>query len=290
MATDLTADMVISATCASINMNNRILTGELTIQDSKDVSVFDGSVQPTAPTVSSEVAVTIAANALRTQLLRLTIVCADTTADSIDGRSGIDLFGDDALIECCTITSGAGAANTSGVGGAGGTGIIINNGTERALIKKCVIRTGDGGDGTTEGGNGGDGIVVNDNVTETKIIGCTIFEVGGPGSPLGASSPQGGDGIVINSGSTKTMVTQCIVRNSTVGAGTTSAGGLAVDNRSVADARSVIYENVVYNIGNTIKYSNLSGGALNEFGAQMDAPPSNDALNQVANVFFEPIT
>lgn len=292
MAEDITADMVISATCASIDMNNRILHGTITMQTTQDVSVFDGRVQPAAPTTSgqaSTAAITISANSLRTQLLRLTIICADTATNSINGRLAIQVLGDDALVSNCAIKSGAGAANSGGAGGAGGTGILLSAGVDRALIEKCVVRTGNGGNGTTQGGNGGDGIVVSDNVTQAKIIACTILQVGSPGSPLGASSPQGGNGIVINSAATKTLVTQCIIRNSTVGAGAVSAGGLAVDNRAVSTNRSVVYENVVYKIGNDVKYSNFASSVLDEFGVQLDQPPSNGPLNKVANVFFDPL-
>ena len=238
---------------------------------------------------ASTAAITIADSAIRTQILGVQIFCADTTTNSIDGKLGIEIIGNDTVIESCTITSGAGADNSSGVGGAGGIGVLLSANAQRATIQNCVIRTGNGGDGTTEGGNGGNGIVVSDGANANKIIRCTLMQIGAPGSPLGATSPQGGDGIVINSGATKTLVTQCIIRNATQGVGTVSAGGLAVDNRSVSSNRSVIYENVVYNIGNTIKYSNFASGMLNEFGVELDQPPSNDPLNKVANVFFDPL-
>lgn len=291
MSQDLTASMLISATCVTVDMNNRMLNGTITIQTAQDVELLNGRVLPPAPTTggqASTAAITVAATAVRIQLSRLTVVCSDTTTNAINGRLAIEIAGNDVAVLNCFIKSGAGAANNAGAGGAGGMGIQLDSGANRSLIEQCVIRTGNGGNGTTQGGNGGNAILVNSGVSQTKIIGCTMFQVGTPGSPLISTGPQGGSGVVINSGALKTLVTGCILRNATPGAGTVDPGGLAVDNQSVTTNRSAIYGNVAYDIGGTVNYSNLSS-VLDEFGVQLDLPPSNNPLNKVANVFFSPL-
>src|SRR5579872_4231756 len=259
MAQDLTASMLISATCVTVDMNNRMLNGTITIQSAQDVKLMNGRVIPSAPTTggqASTAAITVAATAVRIQLLRLTVVCSDTTTNAINGRLAIEIAGNDVAVLNCFIKSGAGAANNAGAGGAGGMGIQLDSGANRPLIEQCIIRTGNGGNGTTQGGSGGNAVLVNNNVTQAKIIGCTMFQVGAPGSPLISTGPQGGSGVVINSGALKTLVTGCILRNATPGAGTVDPGGLAVDNQLVTTNRSAIYGNVAYDIGGTVNYSN----------------------------------
>jgi WD40 repeat protein len=218
MATDLTASMIISATCVTVNMNNRILTGLVTIQNGADVMLENGRVNAPSPVSSgdaAQAAITIANTALKTTVQQVVVRCQDSTTANLAGRTGIQVQGNATQITGCTIFSGAAGSATALVGPNGGDGIQVNSNAMNTLITSCFIKTGAGGSSSgNNGGNGGQGINVT-AATETKLVNNTIITTGagGSGTPVGGI---GGHGVNIQGTAVKTLVTGSIIRDTGV--------------------------------------------------------------------------
>ncbi|MGE0206492.1 MAG: hypothetical protein AB7R69_01445, partial [Candidatus Babeliales bacterium] len=214
---NINGDIVISGENVSLNLNDRVVTGTIDVA-ANDVIVKNGKIFAPTPTTQAQAdiaAVTVEQGMKSTRLLNLTIQNANSTGQGannsgINGRNGINNFGQKTWIIDCCIHSGSASNGTNnpiangGLGGTAGTGILsIGNNT---LIKTTFIHTGDGGNGGNggtpgvfggaggNGGNGGIGIDIQEsNENHDQIIQCTIETgVGGHGG-TGAALP-GGDG------------------------------------------------------------------------------------------------
>ena len=158
---DLTTDISITATCVSLDLNDRILTGIINITGD-DVQVKNGFIEPAARTSSSDpvCAVNIIDPAVGAIISDLTIACANSTGNTVNGRGGICVGGSNTFISKCNISTGAGSTS-SAAGGNGGNGIELSS-TVTAVnvnIQECVIYTGNGSGSTMNMpvGNGGNG-------------------------------------------------------------------------------------------------------------------------------------
>src|SRR3990167_8134266 len=107
LSTDLTADIDITANCVTLDLNHRCLTGVISIS-SDDALIQSGNITPAAPTSTPSPAVSITSTSDRARLYDVLIICADTTADGVLGRAGIQVQGNDTQILQTTIKSGAG--------------------------------------------------------------------------------------------------------------------------------------------------------------------------------------
>ena len=289
LATDLTADINITATCVSLDLNNRCLTGEIDISTSNNVIVKNGFVTPAAPSSAPDAAITVASTSNRVQVDAVKIVCADTSIDSISGRAGVELHGNESVVINCSIKSGAGGRDT----GNGGHGIIIGSDANKTIVKNTVIMTGKGGDtsATLDGGDGGRGIVVESAATGSEISFCTILCTGEGGACTNGTSGDGGDGghgIFVDSTCVDTSIWDCVIRNTGAGgssvAGAAGADGKAIDdNVTTSGALSLIYRNAANNIANTIKFDLQAAGS--ESGVLLPNPPTATVVNSFANVY-----
>jgi len=202
MAENITADIFISGANVMLDMNDRVLTGLINVSN-RDVIVKDGKIDAPAPINQDEAqiaAVEVTTSGTNVRLLNLSVDCADTLAEGIDGRSGIFNRGQKVFIVDCCVQSGSGASSQDGAGLNGGdAGFGIANFADRAQIIRCVVQTGDGGDGDDasdgsagDGGNGGLGIASlgnNNCIIEAKIA----TGRGGNGGDFLAAG-NGGDG------------------------------------------------------------------------------------------------
>ena len=284
LSTDLTADIDITANCVTLDLNHRCLTGVISIT-SDDVLVQSGNVTPPAPTSAPDAAITIDALSDRARLYDVLIICADTTADGVVGRAGIQVQGNDTQILQTTIKSGAGES-TGITGTNGGVGILVTTSANNAVIRNCIVSTGDGGNGTTTGGSGGNGITVNGDATETEIIDTTILYTGNGGNGS-VTTGSGGHGVFIDINALDTVLRNCTIRNtgaSGVGGGSGGVAGKAVLDYVTAVANlSMVYSNFAHNIANAIKYDLQGLGT--EQGVALANPPTATVVNPFANVF-----
>lgn len=282
LAEDVTATFTITANCVSLDLNNRCVTGTMFI-DSDDVEVFNGNITPAAPTSAPAAGLTVAASSDRATVSDVTITCADTTADGIDGRTGMELHGNDTQILGCTIKSGAGEG-TGTTGSNGGNGITIGSNANNVIIKRCIVSTGSGGAGSTTGGNGGHGISVEGDATESEITDTTILFTGSGGSS-DTTNGNGGNGFNVESTALDTVIRNCTIRN------TGAAGGMGsgTDGYAILDAVVIVanltmsYSNFAHNIANSVKYA--LQGFTTEQGIALSNPPTTTLVNPFANVF-----
>ncbi len=287
LSEDVTADIDITANCVALDLNKHCVTGVVTIS-SDDVDVRSGNITPPAPSLTPVAGITVEATSDRAKISDVVIVCADTTADTIAGRVGIEILGNDTQIFDVTVKSGAGES-TGATGTAGGNGIIVGATANNVIIKNSFISTGDGGDGTTDGADGGHGLVIQASATETEVTDCTILSTGNGGNGGGAgTNGNGGDGVNIQAGALDTVIRNCTIRN-TGAAGTGGSGGSPRAGRAVTDAvttvanLSMVYANFAHNIANSVKYA--LQGTIVERGIALANPPTTGAVNPYANVF-----
>ncbi len=274
LAAALTTDVTITAGCVTLDLNDLCLTGTILIS-SDNATIKNGTLLPPAG-AGGGTAITAASD--RTRISNITIRGADAGL-SEQGKDGIEIAGNDWIVENCTIITGAGDGAFRG-----GHGISLFAAANNILIRNCLISTGDGGDSATAG-DGGNGVNVNGS-TDVEIADCTIFKTGAGGNGAGAEG-DGGDGIFIDSSSTDVSVHNCIIRNTgAAGTGGPASGvdGKAIDDNVVAGpAASVVFGNFAHNIANTIRFDLLASGI--EKGFALANPPSSTAVSVYANVY-----
>lgn len=294
LSSDLTTDIVITASCVCLDLTERCLRGVISISAADDIIVKNGFVNPAAPTTEPPAAgITIDAAANGVMLDKITIDCADTTVVDVSGRTGISSAGNDVQIINCTVKSGS-ASTTAGTGVAGGDGIVIASDATRALVKNCVVlATGNGAPGTAgvNGGRAGDGIAVGLSGVPafTEILECIVFSTGNGGNG-GTGVTTGGDGghaVSIGETAVDTSVRNCTLRNT--GTGGTGGSASGENGRAVNDLvttvgnLSMIFSNFAHNIANAVKYNIQSTGL--ESGVLTPNPPTSTVINPLANVY-----
>jgi parallel beta-helix repeat protein len=285
LATDITADISITATCVSLDLNNRCLTGTIAISQVDDIVVKNGFILPPVPDEAPEAGIMIDALCNNVVIENMIITCANTAISLIDGRSGISTGGNDVQIINCTVKSG-----NAGDEAVGGDGIIVAEDATRTLIKDCVIlATGNGGTGGgAGGGRGGHGISVGLNaiVSLTEIINCIVFSTGNGGTDPVTTGGDAGHAIFIGATAVDTSVRNCTLRNTGTGGAGTPSG---LDGRAVQDLQttaanfSMIYSNFAHNIANSVKYNIQNTGV--ESGVLTPNPPTSTVINPLANVY-----
>ena len=276
-AEELTTDMTITASCITLDLNDLCMTGTMIISGD-NVTVKNGTLLPPAG-AGGGTAITAVSN--RTKISNLTIRGTDAVVGGQAGKDGIEVAGNDWLVENCTIITGAG----SGASARGGHGISLLAAANNILIRNCLISTGDGGS-ADPGSDGGNGINVNGS-TDVEIADCTIFKTGAGGTSGASTGGDGGQGIFIDNSSTDISVHNCIIRNTGAGGGGAPAGvgGKAIDdNVAVGAAESIIFGNFAHNIANALKYDLQAGGV--ETGFALSNPPSSTAVSVYANVYI----
>lgn len=291
LATDLTTDISLTATCITLDLNNRILTGVITIATSDNTTVQNGFVEPPERTSNADPAGAINVNstALRTTIANLVIRCANSSGDAINGRSGVFIQGADTLVSNCNITPGNASSASSGPGAIGGHGIdmSVTFTVPRTIIKDCIIYTGNGGStgaGVNPGGSGGHGVNVA-NGLNTSIANVIVFATGNGGNGFGGGvGGSGGNGIKISSYAVDTQVFNCVLRNTGLGGSPSGANGKAIDDDVTVTANlSQIFSNIAYNISSATKFDLQASGF--ERGTLIPNPPGQSVFNILANVF-----
>ncbi len=276
LAEVLTSDVTITAGCVTLDLNDLCLTGTILIS-SDNATIKNGTLEP-SDGAGAGISVTSASD--RTRVSNLTIRCESGVPSGGPGKDGIEIAGNDWIVENCTIISGdSGGANR------GGHGISLLAAANNILIRNCLISTGFGGDSATAG-DGGNGVNVNGS-TDVEIADCTIFKTGDGGDGASAEG-DGGKGIFIDSTSTDVSVHNCIIRN-TGAAGTggpsSGVGGKAIDDDVAAGAAaSIIFGNFAHNIANAIRFDLQASGG--EDGFSLSNPPSSTAVSVYANVYI----
>jgi len=275
LAAALTTDVTITAGCVTLDLNDLCLTGTILIS-SDNATIKNGTLLP-LDEAGAGISVTSASD--RTRVSNLTIRCDSGVGQAGPGKDGIEIAGNDWIVENCTIIAG-----DSGGAFRGGHGISLLAAANNILIRNCLISTGDGGDSATAG-DGGNGVNVNGS-TDVEIADCTIFKTGAGGDGASAEG-DGGNGMFIASTSTDISVHNCIIRN-TGAAGTGSATGVAGkaidDDVAAGAAGSVVFGNFAHNIANATKYDLQASGI--ESGFSLSNPPSSTAVSVYANVFI----
>ncbi len=292
LSTDLTTDIVITASCVCLDLMERCLTGVISLSDADNIVVNNGFVNPPAPIAEpNDAAITIAATVNSATIDKVMIDCADTLVADVSGRIGILTSGNDVQILNCTVKSGSATPILSGGIFTGGHGIAVADDANRTLIKNCVIlATGNGSSGTTgvNGGSGGHGFAITASPAFTEIIECIVFSTGNGGN-AGDGATTGGDGgsaVFILSG-IDTSVRNCTMRNTGVGGTGGAANG--ADGRAVEDLQTVtanfsmIFSNFAHNIANAVKYNIQNTGV--ESGVLTPNPPTSTVINPLANVY-----
>jgi len=212
LSEDITSNIFITTSCVSLDLNDRCLTGYVSITGDETM-VKNGTILPTAAGAAPGIIVGSAAD--RTHITNVVIKAEDGA-----GIGGISMGGADCIIEGCTINSGSGATN-----GSGGYAIELSALADRTLIKNCTITTGAGGASSgSAGGDGGTGILISSSNT-VIVEDCTIFSTGAGG--VGDGSNNGGNGgIGIHASSCSyTSIVRCIVQATGNGANGFNATG-----------------------------------------------------------------
>jgi hypothetical protein len=141
-----------------------------------DITVMKGSV------ISQTVSATVTAGSLAYPS-PLTITSTGKVAPGGAMATGVvSSISDNSVTNEGAIQGGAGALNSSGVGGVGGMGVNLKAGT---LTNTGSISGGAGGNGSTKGGHGGAGVELNGGTLITS--GTISGGVGGAGPPVGGS-------------------------------------------------------------------------------------------------------
>ncbi len=286
---DVTANVTISGDCISFDLNNHCVTGVFSIT-SDDIELRNGRITPPAPTTAPAAAITISASSDRAKIDDILIICADTATSGVVGRAGIEVHSNDTQVFNTTIKSGNGGDSGSVAGSDGGNGFFIEASANNAVIKHCIVSTGDGGTttvGALAGGDGGNGFSIESDATETEITDCTVLFTGNGGN--GGASGTGGDGghcVFIASTALDTVARNCTLRNTGAGGtgSTPGTNGRAVEDLVVIVANlSMVYSNFAHNIGNSVRYNLQAAGA--EQGIAIANPPTATVVNSFANVF-----
>ena len=291
LAEDLTANIDITASCISLDLNHRSLTGIVTVDggsDIADLELYNGFLLPPAPATAPSAGITVDSGVSKLSIFNIILFCTDTSASAVAGRTGMEIAGDEVNITNCHITAGAAGNATSGDGFDGGDGIELTSTSTNAIIRDCAIFGGNGGDteaglGTTAG-RGGHGIFVN-AASNAQIVDCIVLltGAGGDGAETGGA---GGDGVNIVSTSDDIEVAGCTLRNTgAAGAGGSPAAGKAInDSVPAADpGKSIILSNIGHNIADTATRFNI--GNAGEKGISLTYPPTTTAVNVYANVY-----
>ncbi len=288
LATDLTTDIAITTTCVTLDLNERCLTGVITVQQSDNVIIQNGYITPAAPTISPDAAITITHTAVGTKIEGVTIHNADTQASNISGRSGIAVFGPLTQILNCNIISGSAGNSTTTTAPNAGDGIILGISADESIAQGCIIKTGNGGsttNATSNGGNGGRGIRIREN-RNVEVYACAIISTGsgGQGGASGVGG-NGGTGIVIDSNAIDASVRNCSIQNTGAAGspGAALAGRAIDDDVSISNNLSMIFSNFANNIAYSVKYT-LQGAEV-EAGILSPNPPTGTIINPLANVY-----
>ena len=295
LAEDLTANIDITASCISLDLNHRLLTGVVTVDgggsDITDLEVHNGFVLPPVPSSAPFAGITVASGVSGLNIFDVVMLCADTSASAVAGRSCMQIAGDEVTITNCHITAGAAGNATSGAGFDGGDGIELTSTSINAIIRDCAIFSGNGGD-TNSGsaaGRGGYGIYVN-GASNAQIADCLVLRTGIGGDNVNANGGDGGDGVHITSTSDDIEVTGCTMRNTGAGGAGGSGGVAGTNGKAMNDlvpaadpGKSIILSNIGHNIANTSIRFEI--GAAGEKGVALTYPPTTTAVNVYANVY-----
>ncbi len=285
LAEDITGNIDITASCVSLDLNKRCLTGVISISGD-DVDVFGGNVTPPAPISAPAAAITIAAASDRAKIYNVVIQNANTATAGVNGRAGIEILGNSTYVCDNIITSGSSTAGGAATGGNGGNGIVVGSTANNAVVKNQTISTGSGAIGTATGGNGGHGISIESTATESEISEIKILFTGNGGNGA-TTNGNGGHGIYIQSTAIDNTVRNSTIRNTGAagaGAGTAGIAGRAVtDEVTIVANASMVYANFAHNIANSVKYA--LQGLTNEQGIAIANPPNASVVNSFANVF-----
>ncbi len=279
LAAALTTDVTITAGCVTLDLNDLCLTGTILIS-SDNATIKNGTLLPPSGG-SGGVGISVTAASDRTRVSNLTIQGADAAGGGNSAKDGIEIAGNDWIVENCTIITGAGDGDFA----RGGHGISLLAAANNILIRNCLISTGAGGVGSSDGGDGGNAINVNGS-TDVEIADCTIFKTGAGGDGFNTGG-DGGNGIFIASASTDISAHNCVIRNTGVeGAGVADGiAGKAIDDDVAAGAAaSIIFGNFAHNISNTIRFDLQATGI--EKGFSLVNPPSSTAVSVYANVYI----
>ncbi|TET34674.1 hypothetical protein E3J61_02515 [Candidatus Dependentiae bacterium] len=167
LAEDLTANIDITASRITVDLNSRSLTGVITIDgggsDIANLELYNGFLLPPAPATAPSAGITVDSGVSKLSIFNIILFCTDTSASAVAGRSGMEIAGDEVNITNCHITTGAAGNAGNVVGFAGGDGVELTSTSTNAIIRDCVISTGAGGDNASNfsAGRGGHGIFVN---------------------------------------------------------------------------------------------------------------------------------
>lgn len=292
---NVTADIIITGTCVSLDLNNRCVTGIVSLC-TNDTELMNGNLTPPAPATTPNAAVTVTSGSDRAHIHDVNIHNTDTAAEDTAGRSGIEVRGNETHIINCTVVAGAGGESGAPVaanGGEGGSGLVITAGANNTLVHNCFFTGANGGAATNSGGDGGDGgrgILIASTAQGAEINECTVLATGngGVGGAVSGVGGDGGDGIKIESTCIDISVRNCTIRNtgtgSVMGGGGAGVNGKAIDDDVTTIANlSMIYSNFAHNIANSIKYDLQATGI--EQGVAMPNPPTSTVINTFANVF-----
>lgn len=309
--TNLVADIVITGTNVTLNLDGRSVIGTLDISGSIVVIKNGAFYAPTPLNVDSAntPAVFVAPGANSVLLKHFHVECADsqltgtlfelvptdttlseyelvgtgTVFDAVSGRDGIAVCGKVVSLFDCSISSGSAAHSDESNAADGGHAIMIGDIANKVRVKECTIITGNGGNSNSgAGGNGGNGIFVKDTANHIEVDSCTVFETGVGGD--GITGGDGGHGISIESSAVDVGVHGCRIRNTGAGGSPGGGGGKAVlDMVTTAGAQSIIFGNFAHNIANPLKFD-LRGLGI-EQGIKSPNPPDGTVLNSYANVF-----
>ena len=284
---NITADVIISTTCISFDLNDHCLMGEITVQTAQNVVIQNGKIQSLSDSGLSPLgSIDIASTVLGALIQNVQISTYDATASSNAGRHGITTAGHEIIIRDCSIDTGDGFAAAAAADG--GTGIRVEDDSQRVIINNCVISSGNGATGTTPG-NGGHGIHVL-GANKVEIVNCLIEQTGAGGddTDTAAGGGDGGNGILIDSTAVDVAAANNIIRNTgAAGSGTstsTGVAGKAVDDNVAAGANgSQIFSNFAHNIANSINFDLQAAGS--ESGVMTPNPPTTTPVNSFANVY-----
>jgi parallel beta-helix repeat protein len=292
LGADIAAQMIISTTGVSLNLNGHCFMGTMTVQNAQYVIIENGTIEapavmPGVPsTLNPSGAITIASSAqnIIVRNVRINTGSGTTTTDGV--RPGIITAGQAVTIRNCVIETGNGFTNATPTSAA--IGIRVDGSSSQVIIRDCTIFTGQGGDNaTTTTANGGNGIEVLSGANSVEILNCFVETTGRGGNatvPVGGSS--GGHGIQIDSGAVGVAVTNCVIRNTgAAGTGTSSSNGLAgrAVNDLVTTLSSQVFSNFAHDIANATKFD-LQATNI-ESGIKTPNPPTAAPINPFANVF-----
>ncbi len=293
---DITADIEITASSISLDLNNRCLTGMIIVDgvgsDITDLEVYNGFVLPPAPISAPIAGITVDTGVFRVNIFDVVMLCANTAVSAVAGRSCMQISGGEVNITNCYITAGNAGNATSGAGFDGGDGIELTSTSTNAIIRDCVIFTGYGGDtnSASPAGRGGHGAFV-DGAYNAQITDCLFYLTGAGGDNVDFDGGDGGDGVNITSTSNYIEVIGCIMRNILVGGSGGGSGVAGTNGKAMNDlvpganpGKSIILSNIGHNIANTsIRFEiGASGG---EDGVELTYPPTTTAVNVYANVY-----